>query len=131
LLCHLQEPEVVCDLLLRCTKPEKKEEDEPVLLSPPDTVNIVADLPVKKSKKNSAIYHHKPQVQVNQQEVKTALEVKVGASVECAICRLVMEYIDGVIAENATEVWRDLLKRLSFFTPGTLLEQLNEKRGVY
>lgn len=122
----------MCDLLLHCTKPEeKKKEDEPVLQSPPETINIVADLPVKKSKKNSALYQNKPEVEVarqredvkvkkskknsaiyqnkpaevtHEEKVKSALEVKVGASVECAICRLVMEYIDDVIAENATQV---------------------------
>ncbi|KAK7506235.1 hypothetical protein BaRGS_00002347 [Batillaria attramentaria] len=81
------EPEVVCELLLRCTKPElESEEDFPAAtVVTPDTVLLAVDPTeptpseyfVKKSKKNS--------------------------SVECAICRLAMEVLDARIADNRTE----------------------------
>ncbi|KAK7111881.1 uncharacterized protein [Littorina saxatilis] len=98
------EPSVLCDILLHCTKPEynAQESDEPVspIHEAPETVVIVAsethsvqDRPAKKSKKNSAVYA---------KQEKNAAE-KVGASVQCAICRLAMESIDKVIAANATE----------------------------
>ena len=90
---------MLCNLLLRCTKPELYEEDdEPVQqteLEKPVVLSMDPDSnrSMKKSKKTSAIY--------SQQE---ALEKKVGESVECAICRLAMESIDEVIASNSTEV---------------------------
>ena len=96
---------MVCELLLRCTKPEyEAKQDEPVPRVVPDTVSIAQDLPspprpVKKSKKNSAIY-----------DVQKTVEQKVGESPQCAVCRLVMESIDELIAANSTEVLSFLLR---------------------
>ena len=98
---------MVCELLLRCTKPEfEAKGDEPVPRVVPDTVSIAQDLgpspprPVKKSKKNSAIY-----------DLQKTVEQKVGESPQCAVCRLIMESIDELIAANSTEV-RSFLLRL-------------------
>ena len=85
--------------MLRCTKPEyQAENDEAAPRVVPDTVDIALEphsqpRPVKKSKKNSAVY-----------DAQTALKQRVGESTECALCRLAMESIDKLIAANSTEV---------------------------
>nr|KAG5713470.1 hypothetical protein BaRGS_025018 [Batillaria attramentaria] len=104
------EPEVVCELLLRCTKPElESEEDFPAAtVVTPDTVLLAVDPTeptpseyfVKKSKKNSVVYESRMKEEKQQEEEE---EVKVGESVECAICRLAMEVLDARIADNRTE----------------------------
>ena len=101
---------MLCELLLHCTKPETlpqtqlksqaESDSEAVPPAVPDTVfvTLAPDQPrhpLKKSKQNSAVY-----------SAQEALGLKVGESVECALCRLAMESIDQLIAANSTEVGR-------------------------
>ena len=94
---------MVCDLLLRCGKPElESEEDEGAPQSLPQSVQV--SLPfsqqqvVKKSKKNSAVND-------------VLDEVKVGDSIECGICHLSLEYLDQLLGSNRTEVMARMMRR--------------------
>lgn len=111
------DPEVVCEILLHCTKPEhapQEEEDIPAATLAPPEAMVLAVQPTeptprfeKKSKKNSAAYkgfQRSNEAKVESTEVKIeSTEAKVGESVKCAICKLAMETLDSRIAENRTE----------------------------
>lgn len=103
ILVSEMEPEVLCDLLLGCSKPEiqKSSDEEPMTQ---ESIDIDIQKSAEQPMGNSGLG-----------------EFTVKNGVECAICRLAMESIDDVIAANASQQEvEDGLKKVCNLLPSSV-----------